>query len=308
MVASIALLYVGFNYLKGVDFFKNQRRYYAVYSNIGGLLPSSTVTINGFGVGRVSSIRILQERNNQILVELDIDKNIILGDSASARLDSDLLGNKSIVLEVGDITKPLNPGDTLIAKLDKALSDILTEATLPVADNLEATIRKINTILDNLTGNGQKIDSMMTNLQAGTAQINYTIVESRLRIRSVSGKLENLLDSLTLTVSNVNPLLEKFGALADSLKQIEVQTTLDKATATLESLNVTLERLKNGEGSMGKMLNDQDTLYNNLNQAIINLDKLLIHFNENPKHFLGPLGKSKKKIEKDRRKEARKNK
>jgi phospholipid/cholesterol/gamma-HCH transport system substrate-binding protein len=29
------------------------------------------------------------------------------------------------------------------------------------------------------------------------------------------------------------------------------------------------------------------------------LDSLLIHMNENPKHFFGPLGKSRKKIEKD---------
>ena len=54
----------------------------------------------------------------------------------------------------------------------------------------------------------------------------------------------------------------------------------------------------NKEGSLGKLMYE-DSLYNNLNKTMLDLDSLLIHMNENPKHFFGPLGKSSKKIEKD---------
>jgi phospholipid/cholesterol/gamma-HCH transport system substrate-binding protein len=43
----------------------------------------------------------------------------------------------------------------------------------------------------------------------------------------------------------------------------------------------------------------EDTLYVNLNKLLVSLDSLAKHFNENPKHFMAPLGKSKKKIERD---------
>jgi phospholipid/cholesterol/gamma-HCH transport system substrate-binding protein len=53
---------------------------------------------------------------------------------------------------------------------------------------------------------------------------------------------------------------------------------------------------------MSKLLTE-DTLYVNINRLVKNLDTLVVHFNSNPKHFLGPLGKSKEKIDRDRRKE-----
>ena len=49
---------------------------------------------------------------------------------------------------------------------------------------------------------------------------------------------------------------------------------------------------------MSKLMTE-DTLYVNLNKLLVSLDSLSKHFNENPKHFMAPLGKSRKKIEKD---------
>jgi phospholipid/cholesterol/gamma-HCH transport system substrate-binding protein len=41
----------------------------------------------------------------------------------------------------------------------------------------------------------------------------------------------------------------------------------------------------------------EDTLYVNLNKLLLSLDSLAVHLNENPRHFLAPLGKSRKKIQ-----------
>ena len=43
----------------------------------------------------------------------------------------------------------------------------------------------------------------------------------------------------------------------------------------------------------------EDTLYVNLNKLLLSLDTLAKHFNENPKHFMAPLGKSRDKIQRD---------
>ena len=56
--------------------------------------------------------------------------------------------------------------------------------------------------------------------------------------------------------------------------------------------------IDNGEGTLSKLLKE-DSLYNNLNKTAYDLDKLLNHINENPKHFFAPFGKSSKKIKKD---------
>ena len=79
-------MYYGFNFLKGVDFFSKTNKYYAVYENIDGLQVSNDVIVNGFSVGRVSRIIILQEKDNKILVELEVDDQVVLGDSTKALL------------------------------------------------------------------------------------------------------------------------------------------------------------------------------------------------------------------------------
>src|SRR5882762_2827317 len=86
---TLVLLYFGFNYLKGTDFFERKKIYYAIYDNIDQLAVSNPVLVNGYAVGRVSHIKILQNKQNKVLVELDIDSDLRLGDSTKAILTSE---------------------------------------------------------------------------------------------------------------------------------------------------------------------------------------------------------------------------
>src|SRR6266849_1741058 len=108
---AIVLLYFGFNYLKGIDFFESKKTYYAVYDNINQLAISNPVLVNGYAVGRVSHIKILQEKNNHVLVELEIDSDIVLTDATKAILNSELLGGKSVLLKIGHSNRTLKEKD-----------------------------------------------------------------------------------------------------------------------------------------------------------------------------------------------------
>jgi phospholipid/cholesterol/gamma-HCH transport system substrate-binding protein len=60
-VVALAMLYFGFNYLKGSDIFSRSNKYVVVYDNVDGLTPSNPVQLNGLNVGRVDRIDILQQ-------------------------------------------------------------------------------------------------------------------------------------------------------------------------------------------------------------------------------------------------------
>ena len=304
MVIGITILYFGFNYLKGIDFFSRNTKYYAVYDNINGLQVSNPVYINGFAVGRVSSIRLIQEMD-EVLVELDIKGEGVLGDSATATLNSDFLGNKSILISIGDITRPLEGGDTLIAVLDKGIAELLAESAQPVANNLESTIKKINVILDNLGGNSGKINQIIDRLERTTVLLNATIGETKQNLNKVTGTFVTVGDKLGTTLDKTQPALENLTVFSDSLKNLEINKTLSEANKALENLNAAISKFSESQGTIGKLIND-DSLYVNLNKAAESLDALLQHLNDNPKHFFAPLGKSSEKIEKDRRKEEKK--
>jgi phospholipid/cholesterol/gamma-HCH transport system substrate-binding protein len=297
MVVTLVLLYFGFNYLKGIDFFSSTKKYYAVYANVDKLMPSNQIYINGYAVGRVSKIQF-QQRMNRVVVEMEIDSDIVLGDSTVAILNGDILGTKFIQLNVGPVDKPLNPKDTLRSEVAKGIADFLAESAAPVADNLQTTLRRLNTILENLSRNSEKLDEIFDDFKSTPKLLNNTLANTNSKIDSLATNLNVVTKNVNGALAELKPTLQNFRSLSDSLKSVEINTTLTKAQQSLAKLNETLTRLNKGDNTMSKLMTE-DTLYVNLNKLLLSLDTLAKHLNENPKHFLAPLGKSRNKIQKD---------
>ena len=296
MVVTITLLYFGFNFLKGIDFLTTSNKYYAVYRNVDKLTESNQVFLNGYAVGRVSNIQI-EQLKNRVIVELEINSDIILTDSTVALLNGELLGGRFIQLNVGQGNK-LKAKDTLHSEVAKGVMDFAE----PVATNLQTTLKNLNVILEGLARNTKRLDTMFIRLQITPALLNKTIGTANTNIdelgttfRSVAGNLNGTLDELKPTIAN-------FKSLSDSLKIIQINGTLSKAQESLTKLNETLSRLSKGDNTVSKLMTE-DSLYVNLNKLLFSVDSLAKHFNKNPKHFLSPLGKSQKKIERDLKKE-----
>jgi phospholipid/cholesterol/gamma-HCH transport system substrate-binding protein len=298
---SLVFLYFGFNYLKGIDFFERKKIYYAVYDNIDQLAVSNPVLVNGYAVGRVSHIKILQKRNNHVLIEMEIDADIEITDSTKAILNSELLGGKSVLLNMGHSKKKLNPGDTMHTEVAKGMFDVLSETATPVATDLQTTLRKFNSTIDNFSKNFEKLDLILTKLQKTPDLINTTLVTTNSNIEGLSAGFKNDAEKISLMLEELKPTLTNFKIISDSLRKLRLNETLVKAQHTLTSLNESLAKLKKRDNTMGRLMTE-DSLYVNLNKLLINLNELSKHFNENPKHFLGPLGKSQNKIERDRKK------
>lgn len=295
-LVSGAILYWGFNYLKGNDFFAPTHKYYVIYDKIEGLTKSNPVIINGLQVGQISNIRLLQKQNNLILVELDIDESIILGDSTVALLaNTDFLGSKAVVLNVGSLSNPILPGDTLIADIDKGFNDILESAT-PVANNLNTTITRVNEILIGLKGSGETINETLKELRDVTVRVNTIMAENQGKVADVVSSSAILIDNINDKVNRLNPVFDQVSETLDTVNNLQLKQTLARVDSLLITLNETAKLLKENNGTLGKLMSE-DSAYQNLNRLLIDLDKLVIHFNEHPKDFMKPLGRKHAKLE-----------
>lgn len=301
MVVTITLLYFGFNFLKGIDFFSTSNKYYAVYHNVDKLTESNQIFLNGYAVGRVSNIEI-QQRQNRVLVELDIDSDIVLTDSSIALLNGELLGGRFIQLEVGLAGRKLKPKDTLRSEVARGIMDFFQQNAQPVATNLQITLQNLNIILEGLARNTKRIDTMFLRLQNTPALINRTLSTANANIDDLGSSFRSVAGNLNGTLEDLRPTLSNFRTLSDSLKMMQLNGTVNKAQQSLGKLNETLSRLNKGDNTMSKLMTE-DSLYVNLNQLLNSVDSLAKHFNTNPKHFMAPLGKSQRRIERDLKKQ-----
>ncbi len=297
MVVALALLYFGFNFLKGIDFFSTTNKYYAIYQNVDKLTESNQIFLNGYAVGRVSNIEIQQSRD-RVIVELDIDSDIVLTDSSIAMLNGEILGGRFIQLDVRGGGKKLDPKDTMRSEVAKGIMDFITQNAQPVASSLTTTLKKVNELLENLSGNSKRLDTLFAGLQSTPRLLNTTLTTANTNINDLGANFKTVATNLNGTLEELKPTIANLHVVSDSLKMMQLNGTVKKAQESLTKLNETLAKLNKGDNTASKLLTE-DTLYVNLNKMLQSIDSLAQHFNNNPRHFLSPLGKSSKKIEKE---------
>ncbi|MBD0255731.1 MAG: MCE family protein, partial [Cytophagales bacterium] len=191
------ILYLGFNFLKGSDFFSPNNNYYVVYDNIGGLTESNTVMLNGFAVGRVKKIELMQNQGNKLRVTLDINKDVVLTDSTAAVLaSSSVLGGKAISLTIGNGNRVLQDEDTLIAATEKNLSEMINEKITPITENVDSALVNLNILIKKFQAMSGNIDATLVNLRATSSTLNSTLAQNQRAIQGIANNLNTLSASM----------------------------------------------------------------------------------------------------------------
>lgn len=284
----------GINYLKGRDLFSNSNTYYVVYSEINGLAKSNTVTINGYKVGQVDKISFLPDNSGRILIELNISSSTFVSKDAKAIIASaDLLGTKVVQLQFGESKIAAVDEDTLAGDLEKAMMAQIE----PVKVKMENLMTSIDSLVNNLntTLNAQNrvnIDqsfSSLTSTLKHLDRISFTLDEMT---TTENGKIKTALTDVNAITSNlannnekINKIINNMASLSDSLAAANLKSAIDNLNKNMSEFAVMLDKVNKGEGSLGKLMND-DKLYTNLNSSSAHLDSLLIDFKENPKRYV----------------------
>ena len=156
---------------------------------------------------------------------------------------------------------------------------------------MNTTITKLNDLLDEL--NSTNIKGTVDTLNYAIGSITYKV--NNLKVERVLASTDSLVISIKDRSEQLEGLISSSKMLMDSLNEVPVAATLEKVNESLEHVNQLLLAVQSDEGTVGKLLND-DSVYNNLNKLLIDMDELIIHFNNYPKDFLGPLGRKNKKL------------
>lgn len=287
---------MGFSYLKSTPIFDNSKTFFAVYPNVGGLQSGTTVSINGFSVGKVNDIRFLDERGN-LLVTFTVGNDFRFSKNSTVELyDTGIIGGKGLQIKPVFDGAPAQSGDTLKTETRPGITDLAQQKLNPLVRKVESAISgadsvlvNVNSVLDENTKKELKeviggLNELITSLNGSASTLNTVLAGNE--------------EKLNTSFENFEKLTANFAKLSDSLNAAGLGRTLASLESTMANLDQLTAKIENGDGSMGLLMNDKE-LYSNLNNASRELDLLLQDFRLNPKRYVNVsvFGKKQKDYE-----------
>lgn len=297
VILSLAALIWGFQFMKGSNIFVPGERYYGTYSQVDGLNEGAPIFYRGFKVGMVEKIKLHPAERGKFLISFVLTEDFHLPSNTVAQIYSvDLMGSKAIQLIEGNSTEPLVPGDTLSTNTMGDLIHQMGMEVLPIKDKAERLLVHLDSVLTGISEvfseqNKSNLDMAildftlsMNNLKNLSAKMDGTLGEYGEIGRSFQN-IESFTETLKAQSENLTLTMENLAALSQNLKNADLEGLIAQADSTLEAATRTIDKITSGNGTLGKLINDQ-ALYLNLSDASANLDRLLADVRHNPERYV----------------------
>ncbi|WP_185207865.1 MlaD family protein [Chryseobacterium sp. C3] len=282
-----------FQFMKGRSLFTTDNIFYAQYDNVEGLAQSSPVSINGLKVGQVDKIIPHTSKNGKIdfLVKITVDNNFEFSKNSTLEIfEPSLMGGKEMRINLMYGGPTAKDGDTLRGAFKLGTLGSLSSQVGPVKDQLQVVLHRVDSLMTNANQlvdaqNRQEIKLLLANLNKTVAALQTTAGSVNSLVGHNDPKLQKVLDDASLTMQSGKVTLDKYGNLAESIDTKKLNATIANLDATVGQLNNVVSGIDRGEGSLGKIMKD-DQLYNNLNAASNNLNSLIEDLKAHPKKYV----------------------
>jgi len=286
---AIAVLILGFNFMKGRNVFSRDKYLYSEYVNVGGLTQSTPIMLDGLQVGQVDDLTMIHENGNNVLVKFHIGHDYHIKRNTVARIvSSDILGNKVLELDeapqsvnLAILTDSINKQFSKNPALGKSILAML-EDTRPVesGDTLVgavemSTLASLNQEVDPLK---KKVESLVASIDTTVSGLNEVLNENtkkdlKLSFQSVKNTLQNIESStkdLSALVDNETPRIK------------EVVNDIASISQNLKDNNKVITKIINNFADISdtiRALNLQRTMHS-VNETMAQVDEMLTKINQ----------------------------
>ncbi|MFN2372539.1 MAG: MlaD family protein [Cyclonatronaceae bacterium] len=277
---------IGYRFMLDTPLFRQSMQFYTIVERVDGIGAGTFVYTRGINVGSVSRMELMANDSVMVFFSANVDGGVPIGSIAYIR-SVDLL-EKAIVVEKGTSAETIPQGGFIQGVFDEGVMGHLRDLSDEAGSNVVESTERLNRILGEvdrvmLEGGSEDFELILGNLNATTSQVNLLLARSSREIESTISHLNNIM-------ANVDTLSTGQKVRIDSLlTNLEsVSADLDEMTGELNTfskeLNDMMRKINEGEGSLGKLINDP-SLYNNLDSLSYQLSRMVRELNDNPRHF-----------------------
>ena len=283
VILGIGLFVFGFSYLKSNDIFVSDRTFYAVYSDVEGVVNGTPVTVNGLPVGNIQNISFFE--GNSLLVKFRVENNIEFSINSIAQIyETGLIGGKALaIIPSKDKSRAAVSNDTLKSAIAPGLTDLVNKKITNLQDKIESMVMSADSVLYKI--NRVFDDSTRSNLRKSVSDFNLTIGELKETSSMIKTIVQSNKSSVDVTISNVSKISNDLSKISSSLNNGSLDSTLANFKKSSEDLSIILKDMNRGEGTISKLITN-DSLFNNLNNASKSIDLLLEDIRLNPKRYI----------------------
>ena len=272
-IIAILIIYLLINFFKGINIFSTGEKYYVKFSNIGEIVNTSPVFINGYKVGHVSNVIYNFNNPDEVYVEMHLDNQLQMPVGSVALINTKLLGSSTISLALGNGDTMIQPGDTLEGRMNTGAMDEAGEM-LP---KITAMLPKLDSILVSLNSTlaNPAINKSVNNIETLTAELNNTAT----LLNSV------LKNDIPVAADKLIKIEDDLLKMSAQLSEVDYNKLIGSLEASLNNIQEITTALNNGEGTAGMLLKNE-ALYNKLNNTAEAATLLLQDLKKNPKRYV----------------------
>jgi len=309
----------GYKFLKGQNFLSSDNQFYAYYDYADQLNVSAPVFVKGLEVGTITKIQFEPSAQKSIRVDFEVRNDISIHPQSTAYIISTgVLGGKAISLSIPGpcLDHCLESGSEMQGGNRSLLSSLIGE------DDMEKSIQQLSssfgTLLDSLDAafsrpgpesglsrTGHELQQTVKNIEKFSQSLDE-MLQVQAPLRKGLRNIESLTRNLNQNNAQIATILRNMASLSEKLDKIELDVTMEKINTTLDasadglqsfqerlaqadlslqSINEIMDGVKEGRGTLGKLLKD-DELYKDLDRAILNLELLLQDIRLNPERYI----------------------
>jgi len=250
---SIVLIIVGVNFLKGSSFFGGDDIYYGYFNESGGLMPASSVAVNGVSVGKVTTIEFIptEKLNRRVRVTFNIQNHDIkLPKGVRIEIGSLDLFNKAIILQF-----PENISNGYLPNRSKIQGEVAKDMVQQMQAYADPITKKLNKLMNNvdrvvgsfaefwdttatseIQGSLFEIRTAVKRFGKLTEDVEGLVADERLKLSSIMYNVLSITENINKNNREISSILGNTKRITDDMVSADFKGTISDAHQKLQEL------------------------------------------------------------------------